>query len=97
MFAVIITECIFSLKSLGLLTPGHPLFYDGSTINMGPLKGRTTPDLNNAGLFIRGGPDKDVAGTVLEDSEHEQNITPWIAGTAIWYGENISCCCCCCC
>ena len=30
-------------------------------------------DLNNAGLFIRGGPDNNVAGTVQGDAVHEHH------------------------
>ena len=40
---------------------------DGSYINRGPMEGQTTPDLNGAGLFIRGGADN-VAGQMEEDS-----------------------------
>merc|ERR1712215_424750 len=48
---------------------------DGSKIDSGPLSGNFTPDLNNAGKFLRGGPDKDVG--VLEDDDfksHNHNV-----------------------
>lgn len=63
----------FGTAHSGVDLPSGWQLCDGTTINSGPMKGRTTPDLNNAELFIRGGPDNDVAGTVQEDAVHEHH------------------------
>ena len=63
----------FGTVHTGLDLPSGWQFCDGSAINRGPMKGQTTPDLNNAGLFIRGGPDNDVAGTVQGDAVHHHH------------------------
>ena len=57
----------------GLDLPSGWQLCDGSAINRGPMKGQTTPDLNLAGLFIRGGPNNNVAGTVQEDAVHDHH------------------------
>merc|ERR1712098_548908 len=46
---------------------------DGSTITKGPWSGGSTPNLNNAGLFLRGGDQSsvlEVEESMLEDHEH---------------------------
>jgi hypothetical protein len=45
---------------------------DGSYINRGPMEGQNTPDLNTAGLFIRGGADN-AAGEVEEDAVQDHH------------------------
>ena len=63
----------FGTVHTGVNLPSGWQLCDGSAINRGPMRGQTTPDLNNAGLFIRGGPDNNAAGTVQEDAVHEHH------------------------
>jgi len=49
---------------------------DGSEITSGPFKGAATPDLNNAGLFLRGGPDSDIGSVqqaTLQEHTHKDH------------------------
>jgi len=45
---------------------------NGSTITSGPMAGQETPDLNNAGLFVRGGPEN-VAGSIEDDTVRDHH------------------------
>merc|ERR1712130_239871 len=58
-------------RSASELPPGWQLC-DGSYINRGPMEGESTPDLNGAGLFIRGG-DASVAGEVEADAVQDHH------------------------
>merc|ERR1719264_1416102 len=44
----------------------------GSIITSGPMAGQETPDLNNAGLFVRGGPEN-VAGSIEDDTVRDHH------------------------
>ena len=45
---------------------------DGSQITRGPMVGLNTPDLNSAGLFLRGGPQEE-AGEVQDDAVQDHH------------------------
>merc|ERR1711892_140738 len=49
---------------------------DGAAILTGPFKGNPTPDLNSAGLFLRGGSDSDIGSlqqATLQEHTHKDN------------------------